>query len=296
MKRIHVILLFTLSVLLALGVDAQVKKRIAVARFKDAASYKGSGVGVADMLSTALVKSGNFVVVERKELEEVLKEQKLGLSGLVTEQTAPQVGKLLGVEMLVIGSVSELGTSKRKIGGGVNIFGAGVSHEQARAVVDIRLVNTTSGEILAAETEEGTESTLGVGVRYENINFADQSAWNDTDIGKATREAVNGCVELITNNMEKIPWSGRIIKVNADGTVLMKPGSEGNVKTGMEFDVFKAGEDVIDPDTGQSLGKEETKIGRVQVTADMLNGKACRAKVVSGSGFGTGDIVRLPQE
>jgi hypothetical protein len=200
------------------------------------------------------------------------------------------------VELLVIGSVSELGTKKREIGGGVSIFGAGVSHEQARAVVDIRLVNTTSGQIIAAESEEGTESTLGVGVRYENINFADQSAWDNTDLGKATREAINGCVELVKNNMDKIPWSGRIIKVNADGSIVMKPGSEGNVTVGMEFDVFKAGEDLIDPDTGQSLGKEETKIGRIRVAADMLNGKACRATVVSGSGFTTGDTIRLPQE
>jgi hypothetical protein len=187
------------------------------------------------MLATALVKSGKFLVVERKDLEKVLDEQKLGASGVITSETAPAMGKVLGVDMIVVGSVSELGTKKRDIGGGISIFDAGVSSKTARAAVDIRLVNTTTGEIIAAETEEGTESSLGLGVRYEDINFSDQSAWDDTDLGKAAREAINGCVELITENMSAIPWSGRILKVNTDGTVLMKPGSEGNVTTGMEL-------------------------------------------------------------
>ncbi|MCC6398245.1 MAG: hypothetical protein IT282_14625 [Bacteroidetes bacterium] len=275
--------------------EAQPKKRIAVARFSDGAAYHGCGVGISDMLATALVKSGKFLVVERKDLEKVLDEQKLGASGIVTAETAPAMGRVLGVDMIVVGSVSELGTKKRDIGGGIAIFDAGVSSKTARAAVDIRLVNTTTGEIIAAETEEGTESTLGVGVRYDDINFNDMSAWNDTDLGKAAREAIDGCVELITDNMSAIPWSGRIIKVNADGTVLVKPGSEGNVTAGMDLDVYQLGEEIKDPDTGLSMGSEETKVASLKVVSDMLNGKACKAKVVSGQGIKSGDVVRLPE-
>jgi curli biogenesis system outer membrane secretion channel CsgG len=275
--------------------DAQPKKRIAVARFSDGAAYHGCGVGISDMLATALVKSGKFLVVERKDLERVLDEQKLGASGIVTAETAPAMGRVLGVDMIVVGSVSELGTKKRDIGGGIAIFDAGISSKTARAAVDIRLVNTTTGEIIAAETEEGTESTLGVGVRYDDINFSDMSAWNDTDLGKAAREAIDGCVELITDNMSSIPWSGRIIKVNADGTVLVKPGSEGNVTAGMDLDVYQLGEEIKDPDTGLSMGSEETKVASLKVVSDMLNGKACKAKVVSGQGIKSGDVVKLPE-
>ena len=162
------------------------------------------------------------------------------------------MGKVLGVDMIVVGSVSELGTKQRDVGGGLGIFDAGVSKKTARAAVDIRLVNTTTGEIIAAETEEGTASSLGLGVRYDDINFSDHSAWDDTDLGQAAREAIDGCVELITEQMDAIPWSGRILKVNTDGTVLMKPGSEGSVTTGMELDVYQAGEEIKDPDTGLS--------------------------------------------
>jgi curli biogenesis system outer membrane secretion channel CsgG len=286
--------LLVLSLLAGLA-NGQVKKRIAVSTFNDGSGYHGGGTGVSDMLTTALVKSGKFVVVERKEIEKVLQEQKMGLSGVITEQTAPQVGRMLGVDMLVVGSVSELGTKERSIGGGMSILGAGVTTKTARAAVDIRLVNTTTGEIIAAETEEGTESNLGVDVRYENINFSDVSAWDNTDVGKACREAINGCVELITENMDKIPWSGRIIKVSSDGSIIMKPGLEGNVQNGMLFDVFRLGEELKDPDTGLALGFEESKVGQIKAQGDMLAGKAAKASVVSGTGFKAGDIIRLPE-
>jgi curli biogenesis system outer membrane secretion channel CsgG len=285
-----------LSLLLLAGVaSGQVKKRIAVSAFHDGSGYHGGGTGVSDMLATALVKSGKFVVVERKEIEKVLQEQKMGLSGVITEETAPQVGRMLGVDMLVVGSVSELGTKQRSIGGSIPLVGAGVTTKTARAAVDIRLVNTTTGEIIAAETEEGTESNLGVDVRYESINFSDVSAWDNTDVGKACRQAIDGCVELITENMDKIPWSGRIIKVSSDGSIIMKPGSEGNVQSGMVFDVFRRGEELKDPDTGLALGFEEAKVGQIKASGDMLAGKAAKASVVTGTGFKAGDIIRMPE-
>ncbi|MDD8016865.1 MAG: CsgG/HfaB family protein [Bacteroidota bacterium] len=291
MKRIVVLL--ALALLFSQS-DAQLKKRIAVGVFEDrsGSGYNHLGSGVADMLTTALFKTGKFLVVERGELDRILSEQKLGESGLVTPESAPKVGKLLGAELFVIGSVTECGTKENNIGGNIPLFGGSVTKKTARTVVDVRLVNTTTGEIVAAEKKEGSESTTGVAVRYERIDFNNTSSWNDTDIGKATREAIEGVIELISDNLAKIPWSGKILKVNSDGTLLMKPGSEGNVKIGDEFDIFRQGEDIKDPDTGQSLGAEETKIGHVKVTDDALKGKAAKAKIVEGKDIQANDIIR----
>ncbi len=273
---------------------AQLKKRIAVSRFEDrtGSGYHSLGDGVADMLATALVKTKKFVVLERQEMEKVMQEQQFSNSGFVTQETASQIGKILGVELLVIGSVSEFGTKESNIGGGVSLFGGGLTTKKARAAVDVRLVNVMTGEIIAAEKAEGEESSTGIRVNYADLDFNNLNSWDDTDIGKATRQAVDQVVVMITENMEKVPWSGKILRVNADGTVLMKPGSEGNVEVGMEFDVFRAGEEIIDPDTGLSLGSEEMKVGRIKVKEDMLKGKAARAAVLEGSGFQVGDIVR----
>ncbi|MBI4418699.1 MAG: hypothetical protein HY563_07970 [Ignavibacteriales bacterium] len=273
---------------------AQLKKRIAVARFQDrsGSGWNHIGDGVSDMLVTALVKSGKFIVLERDEMEKIIQEQQFSNSSMVTPETAAKVGKLMGVELFVIGSVSEFGTKQSNVGGNVPLFGGSISTKKARAAVDIRLVSVNTGEILAAEKTEGEESSTGVSVRYEAIDFGNSTSWDDTDIGKATRQAVDGCVELITENMAKIPWSGKVLRVNPDGTILMKPGSEGNVKTGMEFTIYREGEEIKDPDTGLSLGSEETKIGRVKVTEDMLKGKAARAKVLEGKDIKVGDTIR----
>jgi curli biogenesis system outer membrane secretion channel CsgG len=272
-----------------LPLHSQLKKRLAVSVFEDrsGSGYHSLGEGMADMLVTALVKSGNFIVLERKEVERIVQEQQLGQSFMITPETAPKVGQLLGADIFVIGSVTEFGQKESNISGGVSIFGGGIKTKQSRAAVD-----TSTGEIIASETKEGSESSTGIAVRYEDIDFSNQNSWNDTDIGKAAREAIDGCVGLITENMEKIPWSGKILKANADGTVLMKPGSEGKVKTGMEFSVFRKGEEIKDPDTGLLLGAEETRIGKIKVTEDALQGKAAKAKILEGAGFQAGDIIR----
>ena len=292
-KFLVAVLLLSLAGLSS-NANADLKKRIAVSRFADRSGtgYSHVGDGVADMLTTAMVKSGKFVVIERAEFDKVLEEQKLGQSAVVTPESAPKVGKALGVELLVIGSVSEFGTKENTISGGVSLFGGGVTKKTARAAVDIRLVNTTTGEVIAAETESGTESTTGLSVRYEDMDFSNVSNWNDTDIGKACREAVDDCVKLIVDNMAKVPWSGKVLKVNADGTLLMKPGSEGNVEIGDEFEIFREGEELKDPDTGASLGSEETKVGAIKVVEDALKGKASKAKITDGKDIKVGDIVR----
>ena len=291
MKRISVVLL---TLLFVLSANAQLKKRVAVSRFQDRSGtgYNHLGEGVADMLVTALVKSNKFSVLERQELEKVLDEQKLGESGLVTAETAPKLGKLLGVELLVVGSVSEFGTKESQVSGGLSFISGGVKTKTARVVVDVRLVNTVTGEIVAAEKKEGEESSTGIAFDYEGIDFNNMDSWDDTDAGKATREAVDGVVELIVENMASIPWSGKVLKVNADGTLLMKPGSEGNVKVGMEFEIFRVGESIKDPDTGLDLGAEEEKIGRIKVIEDALKGKAAKAKIVEGKDIQTSDIIR----
>ena len=280
--------------LLTLAADAQLKKRVAVSRFEDrtGSGYHSLGSGIADMLATALVKSGKFSVLERQEIERVLEEQKFGQSDLVTAQTAPKIGQILGAELFVVGAVTEFGRKESNIGASTSLFGGGIKTRKARCVIDIRLINTTTGEVISAESKEGSESSTGIGVNLQQIDFDNRNSWDDTDIGKATREAVNGVVELIADNMEKIPWSGKVLKINTDGTLLMKPGSEGNVSTGMELVVYRKGEEVKDPDTGLSMGAEETKVGKIKVVEDALKGKAAKAKILEGTNFQTGDIIR----
>ena len=298
MKAYLVVILTLLFIIQLFAQDLQgLKKRIAVVDFEDRAGYGHNiSTGLADMLVTQLVKSGQFLVVERQELAKILEEQGLGMSGAVTPQSAAQVGQLLGVELMVMGSVSEFGEKSSGIGGSIGKIGigAGLSKRQARAVVDIRLVNTSTGEIVTAESAEGEESSTKLdNVSVESIDFGNPTYWDETLLGKASRKAIDKCVGYISKAMEKISWEGKLIKVNDDGTVYMKPGSAGGVKIGMEFVVYSKGEAIIDPDTGLSLGSEEQMVGKLKVVQDLGDGKACKAIVTSGMGLKQGDLVRL---
>ena len=273
------------------------KKRIAVVNFEDKARYGNNiGQGIADMLVTKLVESNQYLVVERNELDAILKEQGLGQSGLVTQQSAAKVGQLLGVEMIVTGSVSEFGEKKSKVGGGIGSFGGfniGVATKTARVGVDIRLVNTSTGEIIAAKSADGEDSSTGLdNVGIEDVNFHNSTTWDNTQLGIASRIAIEKCVDYINEGMSGIPWEGKILKAS-DGTIYMKPGSKGGVQPGMKFSVYRPGEELIDPDTGISLGSEESKIGEIEYLSDIADGKAGKALVKSGTGMQAGDLIRI---
>ena len=143
------------------------KKRVAVSQFSAkgdfVAQYGGYdiGGGLAAQLMTELVKTGRFVVVERTDLSSVLREQKLGATKLTNSETAAKLGQLTGAQLLVRGAVTEF--SPRSEGGGINLGGGfgtlggllGVSSETAHVGIDLRLIDTTTGEIVKATNAVG---------------------------------------------------------------------------------------------------------------------------------------------
>lgn len=280
---------------------AALKKRIAVFDFEDKTEshyrwWTGQpvGSGMADMLTTALVKSGKFTVLERSAMDQLLAEQNLGASGIVTPETAVEAGKMLGVEVAVFGAVTEFGHKRSEVGGGVSGIGVGVKSQTASVAVDVRLINTATGEILAAETVRKEQSKKGLRLRTEDFNFNSQSKFDDSLVGKATRAAIDEIVQLIDSRSLNLKWQGKVVTMQGD-MVIINEGAGGGVKVGDRFVVIRPGEALIDPDTGLSLGAMETKIGVIEVVNNNIgNGKASQCKIVSGRDFQRGDIVRQP--
>ena len=281
----------------------ELKRRIAVFSFEDKTDhsyhwggrYKDAGEGMADMLTTALVKEGKFTVIERAQLEALLAEQAHGLSGMVTQQTAAKVGSMLGAELAVFGTITEFGYSKSEIGGqkkGFGGFGVGVKSQKATVAVDVRLVDTSTGEIIAAESVNKDDSKKGLKFSNKDLAFGSQSDFDESLVGKATRKAIDKVVELLEKQARNIPWRAKVITFQG-GKVFINAGDAGGVNVGDRFVVSRPGEELIDPDTGISLGSMESEIGEIEVSDNMVGGgKASHCKVVSGDGFQKGDIVR----
>lgn len=108
-------LLVLLSILAAVSV-ALAPKKIAVLYFDVAApthDYDYLATGIPEMLITDLANQRDITVIERERLDEVLEELALGGSGIVDTGTALEVGKILNVELLVMGNLTVAGESFR---------------------------------------------------------------------------------------------------------------------------------------------------------------------------------------
>jgi curli biogenesis system outer membrane secretion channel CsgG len=148
----------------AAGKKMDGKPRIAVLEFKNKADnqwwYHGGATAAQDVFVTELVKSGKFRVVEREQLDALMKEKGLSLSGDVDPSTAIRYGKLLGVNYLLTGAVTEYGNTKVGGGGG----GVFAGKNKFVAALNARLIDTSTGEIAWADEASQEETSVKVSV------------------------------------------------------------------------------------------------------------------------------------
>jgi len=262
-----------------------VKKRIGVMDFENKTDYGAGKLGHAasEMLVTALLKTGQFIVIERESLDKVLKEQGLSMSGIIDPNTAVAAGKILGLNAIVTGAVSEFGIQK----GGFKVreILRSTSHT-ARAVVDVRLIDATTAQILMAESGESHYTAR----KLEVAGAGGGSGYDETLVGKALRGAIDDLANKIVQKMERVPWSGRIAKISAD-KVYINAGSDVGITEGLKLEAYSVGEPIVDPATGLILGYDENLIGQLLIT--QVREKYSVAIPQSGQGFKEKDIVRL---
>lgn len=116
--------------------------RVAVTEFTavgDVAQEKKIGLLVSELLTGELARFENFTLIERLQMDKVLEEQALSLTGLIDSKTAVEIGTLLDAQALISGSVLEAG---------------------AFFIVNARLVDVTKGNIILSETVEIQQDDL----------------------------------------------------------------------------------------------------------------------------------------
>jgi curli biogenesis system outer membrane secretion channel CsgG len=156
-------------------VQAGDKPRIAVLEFRNKADsqwwWHGGSKAVQDVFVTELVKSGKFQVIEREQLSAIMQEKGLTLSGDVDPSTAVRVGKLLGVNYLLTGAVTEYGvTDKSAHGSGIGrLPGFSAGKRSFVAALNARLIDTSTGEIVWADEARNQTSSFGGGQNGQQI-------------------------------------------------------------------------------------------------------------------------------
>jgi curli biogenesis system outer membrane secretion channel CsgG len=172
------------------------------------------GTGISDMIVDELVNDGSFRVIERKRLDAILAEQDLAQSERADPgaKTLVQIGKVLGARYVVTGSVTRFGTEKssKSFGGGgwgsrYGVGSVGTAKGKANVAITTRIIDTTTGEIMASAKGEGTSKRSGLLLAgggggaaggMGRIEFG-SSDFRDTIIGEATEIAVKQTAERL---------------------------------------------------------------------------------------------------
>ncbi len=210
MKKISFLLTLGLMVsFFSLSMAAE-KPRLGVLRFTNHTSagwWSGSmGSELQDMLAAELSSIGAFQVLERKEIDAVLGEQDLGASGRIDSQTKAKMGKIKGAKYLVAGTVSAFEEQTSGSGGGVSVMGfsVGGKSDKAYMAVDLKVIDTTTGEIVDARTVEASSSSSGLALGANlGIVSGNLGKYEKTPTGKAIRACIMEIAEYLECSLVK---------------------------------------------------------------------------------------------
>ena len=265
------------------------KRRIGVVEFENKSAYGQGRLGGAasDILITELAKSGKFIVVERDKMNRIMEEQKLQAQGTIDAQTAVQIGKIMGLEAIVVGAVSQFGVKKE----GSDYLITQSKQQVADVTVDIRLIDTQSGQVLMADSGKGQakskkKSFLGMGTT---------GGYDETLEGEALRASIAQFVDNISSQLNKKAWSCTI--ADASGQELyLNAGQDSGVTVGMKLDCYHQGAEIRDPRSNLVIGHREEYIGAAEVERYCGESGDCsiaRLTRASGGGARAKDICRL---
>jgi len=234
------------------------KRRIAVIDFENKTKYGARRLGnsASDILVTELVKSDKFIVIEREKLNKIIEEQKLSMTDLIDQDSAVQAGKLLGVSAIVTGSISQFGVKEES----VDALLVQTKNQIAQAVVDIRVIDVETGEIIYAdsgksEVKKKFSTALGLGSK---------GSYDETIEGEALRAAIVKFVNNIISRINQKPWFCKIVQVK-EPDIYLNAGKQSGLKLKTKLKVFRQGDEIKDPDTGKVLGTDEKEVAVIEV-------------------------------
>jgi len=226
-----------------------------------------------------------FDVVGRSDLNDILKEQDLGASGNVDAKTAAQAGKLTGAKYLLVTTVDDYQDYVEKA-----TF-EGTDRAATKRVFRLSVV----GKIYDASTGKLLES-----VNFQTGNDAfkqiqEERSYTvkDGELSDEMMVAVSrDMAQKIANRIADVIFPAKVL-LKRDKEVTINRGEGGGVAVGDTFNVYALGAELIDPDTKESLGREEAKVGRVKIT--QVNPKTSTAEILDDTGIDKGAILRKPQ-
>ena len=251
------------------------KRKVAIGRFSNETRYGKTfqvdanndplGKQVSDMLSTRLVSSQKFLVFERPDIDRVIAEHS------ITRESG-----LVGVDALIIGSVTEFGRSTT----GKSGFLSGTKVQTAHAKVEIRLVDVRTGYVFFTASGTGDASAESGEIAGFGSKADYDATLNDRAIGAAISDVQNSLI----SKLEERPWRTDILKV--DGHQLyLSGGMRQGIQVGDTLNVLKAGEKVQSSQSGFDITLPAKAVGQIRIVSrfgDNETNEGAIADIISG--------------
>jgi curli biogenesis system outer membrane secretion channel CsgG len=253
------------------------------------------GQGIRAMLVARMHQSKNITLLERTNLDKVIKEQDMGTTNRFKQGKNAKVGKISGADCMLFGDIVIFGHDDKSkgakggihiplpgnwnpVGGAIGRLGTFSKEERAVVGINLRIVDTETGEVIetAEARGESTRKSKDWGALLGTYNGGSgvasgmtSSNFEETIIGEATSDAVNKIVAFLEGKVPKIPAKareieGRVVNMTANGAYLTV-GSNDGVELGDRFEILQINNEVIDPATKEVLDVEAVKVGELVV-------------------------------
>ncbi len=223
---------------------------------------------------------------DKATLKAVLDEQNFAQSDLAQGDAASK-GELNNANYLIIPTVMDF-KFYRSHKALPNFDSKYKRRDSGLLSISAQMLDTSSGQIV---TTFFLKSTFATKTSIVNNRSGRPSSVYFTKMAK------NVSATLASQFVAQV-YPMKVIKRTANGQVIINRGQDGGLKKGTKLAVFFAGEELIDPDTGESLGSSEEYIGEVTVTR--INPKMTFAKIIKevdpiNMPLSRGNILRFPQ-
>lgn len=256
-KHLLFALLLLLSIFHASYAYAQeektIKRKVAIGRFSNETQYaKGLFYDkdndpmqkqAMDILSSKLASSGKFILLEREDLDLLVKE-------------AGENMQKIGADYIILGSITEYG---RKTEGHQKVFSS-TKTQTVEAGVSIRLVETATGLIIYSDEAKGYAETTS----KQTLGIGGTAGFDATLSDKAISAALNQLVENIINKCMDKAWQSYILAIE-EGSYIISGGASQGIAPNDAFNVYAKGKSVLNPQTGMKIELPGKKVGTVTV-------------------------------
>jgi len=225
---------------------------------------------LSQRLSTNLTATNKFLVLDREYTDEHFHEKWLLANDAPVEEQV-KINESLGADYVVVGTVSDAFLIKAKKE--IAAIGREVNEYRGRFVFDFRVVAGPTRSVKYSDTVELNLETEDIKALFD--------VWEPSkiDIKEITDKIIAKAAKIAADNIAINFYPVKVAKVASNGTIIIDQGNN-RIKKGQLLDVYANAEEIIDSDTGESLGTTQVKLATIEVQHVLP--KMAQAQVIDG--------------